>query len=85
MAFRSGSLAMAAAMGLVLTGPSVASALVLDPFDDNFSVEIGLGGLPNPTVADGGTTSSGAPNGARAVVLTRTVGCGSASVDTNLS
>lgn len=86
MEFRCGSLAMVAAVGLVLTGPSVASALVLDPFSDDFDVQIGLGGLPNPTQADGGTTTAtGAPNDARAVVLTRTAGGGSASVDTNQS
>lgn len=85
MAFRSGRIALAAAVGWALTVPSAASAIIIDSFDDDFAVEIGLGGLPNPTEASGGSATSGGPNGARAVVLTRTAGGGSASVDTNLS
>lgn len=85
MTFRSGRIALAVAVGWALTAPSTASALVIDSFDDDFAVEIGLGGLPNPTEATGGSLASGGPNGARAVVLTRTAGGGSASVDTNLS
>src|SRR5690606_15158668 len=73
------------ALGLALVGPGTASALLLDDFSDEFSVEIGLGNAASNPLENSGGTAIGGAGGARAVVLERVAGGGTMLVDTGLS
>lgn len=80
------STSAALALALLLLHPHVAAAVVVDPFDDEFAVEIGIGDIAgNPKTATGGVAVGGAIGGSRAVVVQRVTGGGSASVDTGYS
>jgi hypothetical protein len=83
------SAGVALALGLLFAAPLSATALVIDDFADPFAVDIDLGeGFPvpgNPFEATGGAAGVGAVGDNRAIVLERTAGMGSASVDTSTS
>lgn len=78
-------LQLVAALGLVWGLPLAASAITIDDFTTLQEEEIDLGGPPNPVTDTDSAAAGGAIGGTRTIVLTRTAGGGSASVDVGYS